>query len=134
MTAPATNREVTVRAPGKVNLQLAVGPVRDDGYHPLATVFQAVDLYEVVTASARLDGQTTLTVTGAQGIDVAGVPLDETNLAWRAAVAPALTPPLQAAQRRSGGGGSRSETEGALAAGGGNPPPHACVAAAACWA
>lgn len=87
MTAAATNREVTVRAPGKVNLQLAVGPVRDDGYHPLATVFQAVDLYEVVTASARLDGQTTLTVTGAQGIDVAGVPLDETNLAWRAAMA-----------------------------------------------
>ena len=83
------NREVVVRAPGKVNLQLAVGPVQEDGYHPLATVFQAVDLYEVVTARARADEVITLAVAAApgSGIDVTGVPVDHTNLAWRAAVA-----------------------------------------------
>ena len=83
------NREVTVRAPGKVNLQLAVGSVQEDGYHPLATVFQAVDLYEVVTARARADDRITIAVAAhpSAEIDVSGVPLDETNLAWRAAVA-----------------------------------------------
>jgi 4-diphosphocytidyl-2-C-methyl-D-erythritol kinase len=80
-------REVTVRAPGKVNLQLAVGGIRDDGYHPLATVFQAVDLYEHVSARPRSDGKITLTMSAANGLDVRSVPLDETNLAHRAAVA-----------------------------------------------
>ena len=40
---------VTVRAPAKINLQLAVGPRRDDGYHDLVTVFQAISLYDDVT-------------------------------------------------------------------------------------
>ena len=55
---------VTVRAPAKVNLLLAVGPPRPDGYHDLATVFHAVSLYDEVTATpaepttrARGDGR-----------------------------------------------------------------------------
>jgi 4-diphosphocytidyl-2-C-methyl-D-erythritol kinase len=86
MTGPVT-REVTVRAPGKVNLQLSVGPVRADGYHPLATVFQAVDVYEHVTARTREDGLITLTCASPTGLNISTVPLDETNLAWRAALA-----------------------------------------------
>ena len=82
-------RSVTVRAPGKVNLQLSVGPVRDDGYHPLATVFQAVDLYETVTATPRTDDRIGLTVGAARGasVDLRGVPLDATNIAAKAAQA-----------------------------------------------
>ena len=70
---------VRVRAPGKVNLYLAVGARESDGYHPLATVFQAVDLFEDVTAttSDRLE----LTMTGR----AAGLPTDESNLAIKAA-------------------------------------------------
>ena len=41
---------VTVRVPAKLNLQLAVGPPRDDGYHDLVTVFHAVSLSDEVTA------------------------------------------------------------------------------------
>jgi len=41
---------VIVRAPGKVNIHLAVGPRRPDGYHDLATVFQAVSIYDEVQA------------------------------------------------------------------------------------
>lgn len=69
---------VTVRAPGKINLSLAVGPRRSDGYHPLATVFQAVSVFEEVTARPA-DGLG-LTVSG-----VTGAPVDASNLAWRAA-------------------------------------------------
>lgn len=80
-------RTVRAKAPAKVNLQLTVGPVGEDGYHPLVTVFQALDLFETVEATARTDGRITLTVDAAAGspIDVAGVPVDESNLAWKAA-------------------------------------------------
>jgi 4-diphosphocytidyl-2-C-methyl-D-erythritol kinase len=72
-----------VRAPGKVNLTLRVGPVGADGYHPLATIFQAVSLFEEVTATQVAPGSgISLTVSGPQA-EV--VPTDETNLAWRAA-------------------------------------------------
>ena len=35
---------VRVQVPAKINLALAVGPRRDDGYHDLTTLFQAVSL------------------------------------------------------------------------------------------
>lgn len=40
---------VVVRVPAKVNLHLAVGERRADGYHDLTTVFQAVSLYDEIT-------------------------------------------------------------------------------------
>ncbi|WP_062311002.1 4-(cytidine 5'-diphospho)-2-C-methyl-D-erythritol kinase [Demequina rhizosphaerae] len=80
-------RTVRAKAPAKVNLQLTVGPPRADGYHPLVTVFQALDLWEIVEATPRTDGEITLAVDVAAGspIDASGVPLDRTNLAWKAA-------------------------------------------------
>ncbi|MFD7661681.1 4-(cytidine 5'-diphospho)-2-C-methyl-D-erythritol kinase [Streptomyces sp. NPDC059788] len=77
MTAPAS---VTVRVPAKVNVQLAVGGARPDGFHDLANVFLAVGLYDEVTATPA----DTLRVT-ATGPDTDRVPLDRTNLAARAA-------------------------------------------------
>ena len=73
---------VTVVAPAKVNLQLSVGPPAVDGYHPLATIFQAVSLYDEITVTARERGAgVSLTVDG----DTRGdVPVGPENLAWRA--------------------------------------------------
>ncbi|MGA4841407.1 4-(cytidine 5'-diphospho)-2-C-methyl-D-erythritol kinase [Streptomyces sp. G45] len=73
---------VTVRVPAKVNVQLAVGPARPDGFHDLANVFLAVGLYDEVTAAPADE----LRITCA-GPDAAQVPLDRTNLAARAALA-----------------------------------------------
>ena len=39
---------VHVRAPGKLNLFFEVGDVQDDGYHEVASAYQAVSLYEDV--------------------------------------------------------------------------------------
>lgn len=77
---PLPEHEVRVRAPGKVNLSLRVGARRSDGYHPLATVFQAVSVYEEVVATPSDDR--TVSVTGTQA-DL--VPTDGSNLALRAA-------------------------------------------------
>ncbi|MEU0664449.1 4-(cytidine 5'-diphospho)-2-C-methyl-D-erythritol kinase [Streptomyces lavendulocolor] len=73
---------ITVRVPAKVNVQLAVGAARPDGFHDLANVFLAVSLYDEVTATPA-DG---LRITCA-GPDADQVPLDATNLAARAATA-----------------------------------------------
>ncbi|WP_406401755.1 4-(cytidine 5'-diphospho)-2-C-methyl-D-erythritol kinase [Streptomyces sp. NBC_00879] len=71
---------VTVRVPAKVNVQLAVGSARPDGFHDLANVFLAVSLYDEVTVSPA----SSLTIT-CSGPDAGQVPLDRTNLAARAA-------------------------------------------------
>lgn len=73
---------IRVRAPGKINLALRVGGVRADGYHPLATVFQAVSLFDEIEAKPAPRGSRTLKVKGAQA-DL--VPSDASNLALRAA-------------------------------------------------
>ncbi|WP_438487563.1 4-(cytidine 5'-diphospho)-2-C-methyl-D-erythritol kinase [Streptomyces sp. S186] len=78
-TAPGAPR-VTVRVPAKVNVQLAVGGRRPDGFHDLANVFLAVGLHDEVTAAPA----DTLTLT-CTGPDADQVPLDDTNLAARAA-------------------------------------------------
>ncbi|MCX4700144.1 4-(cytidine 5'-diphospho)-2-C-methyl-D-erythritol kinase [Streptomyces sp. NBC_01352] len=72
---------VTVRVPAKVNVQLAVGAARPDGFHDLANVFLAVGLYDEVTVTPA----DALRVTCA-GPDAGQVPLDRTNLAARAAI------------------------------------------------
>ncbi len=72
---------VHVRAPGKINLSLLVGDVQPDGYHDVASIYQAVSLYENLWASLAVDDE--IIVTG--DLDVSGVPRDGSNLAARAA-------------------------------------------------
>ncbi len=69
-----------MRVPGKVNLYLAVGDCRDDGYHELTTVFHAVSLLDEITV--RNADVLSLELVG-EGADT--LPTDEHNLAWRAA-------------------------------------------------
>ena len=70
---------VTVRVPAKINLQLAVGPLRPDGYHGLITVFHAVSLFDEVTVAPAAADSVAVSGEGA-GI----VPEDGDNLALRA--------------------------------------------------
>ena len=73
--------EVIVRAPAKINLALGVGPLRPDGFHELATVFHAVSLVDEVAVVA--DDRVSVIV---EGPESDGVPVDESNLAVRAAL------------------------------------------------
>lgn len=76
-------KSVRIRVPAKVNLALAVGPLRDDGFHELATVYQALSLADEVGVTDRADGRgLRLTVAGRES---ATVPVGDGNLAWKAA-------------------------------------------------
>ncbi|MEO5533853.1 MAG: 4-(cytidine 5'-diphospho)-2-C-methyl-D-erythritol kinase [Pseudolysinimonas sp.] len=74
-------RTVRVRAPGKINVFLSVGALQDDGYHDVAIAYQAVALYEDVRVSESDDF--TISVSGS--VELGRVPLDDTNIAIKAA-------------------------------------------------
>lgn len=77
-------RRVIARAPGKLNLALHVGDVDERGMHPLATVFQAISVFEEVTATQSPYGAgISISVSGR---DAARVPTDSSNLVYRAAL------------------------------------------------
>lgn len=81
MSVPRRTEGVRVRAPGKINVFFEVGPLQDDGYHAVASAYQAVSLFEEVWALPADDFR--LDVSGT--VDVSGVPVDDRNLALRAA-------------------------------------------------
>ena len=76
-----------MKAPGKVNVSLDVGPLRPDGYHSVASVYLAVSLYEEVAATSTDTGEITVSISDASTLDLDGVdiPLDHRNLAYKAA-------------------------------------------------
>lgn len=81
MTRQQEGTRVHVRAPGKVNVYLEIGELLEDGYHEVATAYQAVSVYEDVYATPADDF--TIEVSGTA--DLSGVPTDDRNLAIRAA-------------------------------------------------
>lgn len=81
MATPGPRQRVRVRAPGKINLFLRVGTVLDDGYHDVATAYQAVSLHEDVRAVHSDD----FSVRVSGSVDTSTVPTDGSNLALRAA-------------------------------------------------
>ncbi|WP_132993236.1 4-(cytidine 5'-diphospho)-2-C-methyl-D-erythritol kinase [Gordonia zhaorongruii] len=71
----------TARVPAKINLHLGVGPLREDGFHELSTLFCALSMYDDVTV--RTADELSLTVRGESRRQV---PTDASNLAARAVV------------------------------------------------
>src|SRR5688572_22153138 len=80
LRSPMPAKTVTVRAHAKINLDLRVLGPRPDGYHELRTVFQSIALHDVIECVPR-DGPFAIDCA------TAGVPLDRSNLVWRAAEA-----------------------------------------------
>lgn len=70
----------TVRMPAKINLSLGVGPRRNDGYHELATIFQAVDLYDKISVVKSDEIELKMI-----GHEASELPVDGKNLAVKAA-------------------------------------------------
>ncbi|MGA3162146.1 MAG: 4-(cytidine 5'-diphospho)-2-C-methyl-D-erythritol kinase [Terracidiphilus sp.] len=68
-----------VRSHAKINLGLYIGAPRPDGFHSLATVYQTLEIYDLVTVTVRPAVATTLRLTS----NDSRVPTDERNTAWK---------------------------------------------------
>ncbi len=71
--------EIRLKAPAKINLSLDVLGKRPDGYHELATVMQAVSLFDEITLTDNDSGKVTISC------DYEGVPCDDRNICAKAA-------------------------------------------------
>ena len=69
----------TVRSHAKVNLGLGIGAPRPDGFHALVTVYQTLEMHDLVTVSARPAGSNRLSLTS----NDRRVPTDDRNTAWK---------------------------------------------------
>lgn len=68
-----------VRSHAKINLGLGIGAPRPDGFHSLCTVYQTLELHDIVTVEARPTAETTIRLTS----NDERVPTDERNTAWK---------------------------------------------------
>lgn len=70
---------IKIKTYAKINIGLDVTGKREDGYHLLDSVMQQVDLYDIVTIEKTNTGKIELDSNNKN------IPLDEKNLAWKAA-------------------------------------------------
>ena len=68
-----------VRSHAKINLGLGIGSPRTDGFHGLTTVYQTLEMYDVVTVTAGNAAATTIRLTS----NDSRVPTDNRNTAWK---------------------------------------------------
>ncbi len=69
----------TVRSFSKINLGLAIGPPRPDGFHALTTCYQTLAAHDLVTVEARPAAATVIRLTSSDN----RVPTDASNTAWK---------------------------------------------------
>jgi 4-diphosphocytidyl-2-C-methyl-D-erythritol kinase len=69
----------TVRSYSKINLGLAIGPSRPDGFHSLTTLYQTLDAHDLVTVGARPAATASIMLTS----NDARVPTDSRNTSWK---------------------------------------------------
>lgn len=115
-------RSVTVRAPAKINVYFEVGALQEDGYHDVASLYQAVSLYEDVTATESND----FSLEFSGSIDSSTLPVGDANLAMRAAKL------LAAHTNYSGGVALTIEKHVPIAGGMGGGSADAAAALVAC--
>lgn len=118
VSAPAVNTpamsvggsDVSVSAPGKVNLFLALGAARPDGYHPLNTIFAQIGLSETVTvtplqslATTAPQSASTAPVSSASSAPALAAPAAQTDSAPAAAQPAPLATAASASAAQTGG-------------------------------
>lgn len=73
--------EIKVKAYAKINLMLDIVAKRTDGYHDLFMIMQSIGIYDTVTITQTNSKKITISC------NIDGIPLDESNIAYKAAVA-----------------------------------------------
>ena len=76
-------KKISVLAPAKINLYLDVCAKRADGYHDIESVMQSVSLFDRLTV---IQNDTEIGQKISLSCRTPGIPTDEKNLVWRAAL------------------------------------------------
>jgi len=71
---------IKVKCPAKINLTLKVGKVRPDGFHPIESIMQTINLYDYLTITLT-GGHSNIVLNG----NSSEIPYDETNIIYKAA-------------------------------------------------
>src|SRR5277367_2116442 len=79
LTTIEADMPTTVRSFSKINLGLAIGPIRPDGFHALTTLYQTLAAHDLVTVEAHPAEKTAITIAS----NDARVPTDERNTAFK---------------------------------------------------
>ena len=74
--------KIKVKTPAKVNLTLEILNKREDGFHNLQSIMQAVSLYDFITIKKNLSDKIEIKIDGNSN----EIPYDETNLVYKAAI------------------------------------------------
>ena len=75
--------KVQAKTPAKINLTLEIVKKREDGFHEINSIMQAVNLYDILTISIddQLQRENLIQISG----DNPEIPYDSTNLAYKSA-------------------------------------------------
>ena len=68
-----------VRSHAKINLGLGIGAPRSDGFHELVTIYQTLEMKDLVTVTAHPAPATRIRLTSSDW----RVPTDSRNTAWK---------------------------------------------------
>lgn len=74
-------KNIKVKTPAKINLTLEVLNKREDGFHNIKSIMQAIDLYDYLDVSVEDAENTEIKLSGTSD----KIPYDEKNLVWKAA-------------------------------------------------
>ena len=71
--------EIKVKCPAKINLDLKVFPVREDGFHPIKSIMQTISLFDYITIKLSQGSEILLSGNSFE------IPYDEKNICYKAA-------------------------------------------------
>lgn len=78
------NKNIRLLAPAKINLHLAVGQPREDGYHPITSIFQKISLCDFINFRNAVNGESETIVTGLERYVESGKStIDKAIFLWR---------------------------------------------------
>lgn len=72
--------KIKVKAPAKINLTLEVGEKREDGFHPIKSIMQAISLFDFLTIELRPSSTVEISLSGTSR----DIPYDSKNLVYKA--------------------------------------------------
>ncbi|NLF82470.1 MAG: 4-(cytidine 5'-diphospho)-2-C-methyl-D-erythritol kinase [Candidatus Gastranaerophilales bacterium] len=74
-------KQIKVKTPAKINLVLEIVGKREDGFHEIQSIMQAISIFDILTINVEDDSSENITISG----DNPHIPYNQDNIAFKAA-------------------------------------------------